>query len=400
MLENGARIWRANRELKEIEETKMQLQMKALEKKRVLSEILDQLELVRSELDAHYAVKCEAYPESQRFFSRGKDIAKNMRSVSVENREIRSKLGYVRSDLSTSKETETALFTRLQRLNTEIKRLDEDFAALDISDLVSEVSYASDEIKVENAAEIFSSLEQTKQNLSFDNATLEVRIESSDDLWVSDLPEVQMAKAEKLHAITLLESELSAVREEIEELGRRLDRHVWSVLKSEAKAENYGGDIEQAEGFVKEHRRRMRTDTRSLSEMKNKVKCLSEFIEEKHTVISGMRDSRSYKRGSYHSAIVIGSSWISAFTPTLKRSPRFPQKENALEDKIHILSLVNQTLDNLWNRVTHEERVWKSKLKEPFSGLLQDWDLILGKLAEKGDDLTVWKQLFLRGIES
>jgi hypothetical protein len=63
-----------------------------------------------------------------------------------------------------------------------------------------------------------------------------------------------------------------------------------------------------------------------------------------------------------------------------------------------MLGLITQTLESLGNQVERQVTLWNGFVR--YSEALKEWDLMLGRLHEKADDLTIWKQIFFHSEEA
>jgi hypothetical protein len=190
--------------------------------------------------------------------------------------------------------------------------------------------------------------------------------------------------------VDTIQSQIGAVEAEIEAIKKRIDTHEMSKEGRLAQKDCYESDYKNFEP-------RPAADLNSnywqrqiqIRQQQSEISKLSTTLAGRQSFVACRKDVISRKKALYNSTLLTCYSQLSAYTPTLKRSQRFPQIHNTLDDQIHILGLANDNLQHLRDVLEDQIALWRGN-----PAGLEDWEIIMEKLQEQAEDLTIWRQLF------
>ena len=383
-------------------------------KKRMLAQLKEEKDKIEKEVAKHKSVECEIFLDSRRSFDHSKMIKETARLVHLQAEECADMIKVAKSELDSKLFQEENLRHELEYVKADISGCD-----TDNDRLRSQLDNATHEAEMLSAIEIdldetmavakheLDVLAKAKRQAAIEEEAMKIEAARRSFSEFGD-DQVQAARIEATKRVKLVEYEIESVQRDIEDLRAQIQNRTTVDSRTKGREALIESDMMKMKALAKECRELFGSDfSESTSEMESRIKSrsfsreinnrqlkshvstLAESISRMRSVLEAKRDSVSKKRATYSSSVITGYSQITAFTPTLKRSQRFPQIQNTLEDRIHVLSLVCQTLENLLGHITTQLQLWHTSTPQ-----LEDWSRILDRMQDKADDLVVWKQLF------
>lgn len=402
-----------NNDLSSLEQDQVTTKAEIEAKKKMLEQIKSEKDRIEKEVAKHKSIECSIFIDSKRSFDHSKLIGETAKLVRLQSEECIEMLKIAKAELDSKLFHEENLQNELQRLKSEIGVCDSDEG-----NLRSQLANATHETEMISAIEAdladtmaianeeLSSVMKAKRQAAIEEEAMKIAV-ARDSFSEYDDTRIQLARREVTKRVKLIECEIETVRRDIEDLQVQLQKRSVIGLKSQEALMNsdkikmkalvkecrelFGSDFSDEAVSEIEDKLRSQSFSRGIrqSNLQSQISMLAESINRMRSAIETKRDSVSMKRASYSSSVLVGYSQITAFTPTFKRSQRFPQIQNTLEDRIHVLSLVCQTLENLLGHITSQLDLWRKAMPQ-----LEDWSKILDRMQDKADDLVVWKQLF------
>jgi chromosome segregation ATPase len=363
-------------------------------KKNHIDELNEERRHFSATILTHKKIECSAFLDTQRSVNRSTVIGGASSVIKEELGNYPEALKRLQFELSARQFEEQHLKEQLELIDRAVRQVQEIGDSLDnnlefIRYKVENVELTDVRIEEELVSELTSLKTAYREALVEQQKLRLLHEQPSIDIQATE-PEMVKIRTFLIKNKDRVQSEIGSIEAEIEAMKRRIDAQKVLQEGKLAQKDCYESDYESFEprsepDLSSNHWQRQI----QIRQQQSEVSQLGTTLARRQSFMTCRKDVISTKKALYNSTLLTCHSQLSAFTPTLKRSQRFPQIQNTLDDQIHILCLATDGFQHLKDLLGDQ-----LVRRQGNTTGLEDWVMILEKLQEQAEDLTIWRQLF------
>ena len=411
-------IYKSNK-IKEFQQKKYHMQVKIEQKDNYIKEI----NKIRKDILHHKNNECDSFIDSKRSMNHSTRITSMREMIDKQINDTQVQIHQILSANDELLSKEQILKDKLESFNHELTLVNENY-----SNVENELNFASSKIEVINNKDIetdqliesylnqYDILQKKIKSEVIENASLNSQLNESHQISFIYDNDINSEKEKVIKETDLIKCQIDDMKNEMKQIKDEIIRFQLIKEENEAQKSKMDDEIQDKNKIIQKCNDFLRSDLTLYSSKRNMndsfysyeisrqinsrilsetVSQLQEAVHRKRETIQHRRDDLSSHKNSISSFVTSYYDDIPTATETLKRSIKFAVQENPLQDRIQILNFLLENLNSIQTSFGQQLQIWKELFeKENENMILDDWQIDLGRLCEKADDLSIFNQVF------